>query len=132
MTASELSFIKQIFEENTISHCVKYSGRSPVDVYTVSTSYRTKEGTIRKNLVTVTNTKDTALFEVLIGGSCVFAKNYRKAKPIKLTDSNSLPDEDEVILDLLKLCDDKVTRKYLNQLKEIKSFLDDLKNSNIK
>lgn len=132
MTASELSFIKQIFEENPISHCVKYSDRSPVDVYTVSTSYRTKEGTIRKDLVTVTNTKDTALFEVLIGGRCVFAKNYRKAKTIKLTDSNSLPDEDKVILDLLKLCDDKVTRKYLNQLKEIKSFLDDLKNSNIK
>lgn len=132
MTVSELSFIKQIFEENPISHCVKYSDRSPVDVYTVSTSYRTKEGTIRKDLVTVTNTKTPALFEVLIGGRCVFAKNYRKAKTIKLADSNSLPDEDKVILDLLKLCDDKVTRKYLNQLKEIKSFLDDLKNSNIK
>lgn len=132
MTVSELSFIKQIFEENPISHCVKYSDRSPVDVYTVSISYRTKEGTIRKDLVTVTNTKAPALFEVLIGGRCVFATNYRKAKTIKLTDSNSLPDEDKVILDLLKLCDDKVTRKYLNQLKEIKSFLDDLKNSNIK
>lgn len=131
MSETELNLVKQILTENPVCHSIKYNKEKPVDIYTVFAEYETNKNSVQKDVLTVAHTPSMHLCEIYIGGKCIYAKTYQKLGTININKNHIYTDEEHLIGDIINICRSKISNKYTNQLKQIQTFLTQLKKQDL-
>lgn len=133
MYIKELNLVKKIFKENEISHSIEYIDDKPANIYSINALYKTEDNEYEeKPIITIIHISSIEQFELYIDEQIIFMKKFRLGQPISILKKQAKPSEDSIIKDIIRICQNKTSNKYIRQLKEIHTNLRALSLSNNK